>query len=335
MKEAMFYMKAGEKTVCRLCPKTCVLNEGERGDCGVRKNIGSKLFSLNYGKIVAMHVDPIEKKPLFHFWPGSAVFSIAAPGCNLHCKFCQNWDISQVYEMPDWSVEPEQIVSLAMENGAQGIAYTYSEPTVFFEFAYETARMARKNGLYNVWISNGMINPEPIKKLVRFIDAANIDLKAFSDRFYRNIAGGTGLKPVLNAIREFHRHEVWLELTTLLIPGENDSPDEIGQLVNWVAELDREIPLHFSRFHPAYRMADRQATPAETIERAIRIADEKLDYVYAGNLWGNERESTYCPKCGFKVIERVGYGVKVNLDGNRCPKCGTEIKIVQNGKLRY
>jgi len=333
MKEAMFYRKVDSKVVCKLCPRSCILGDGETGNCGVRKNVGGKLYSLSYGKIIAMHADPIEKKPLFHLWPGSLAMSIATPGCNLHCLFCQNWEISQIIELPSWSIEPERVVEMAIENRCHGIAYTYTEPTVFFEFAYETAKLAKKEGLYNAWVSNGMINEEPIKKIARYMDAANIDLKAFTDRFYREICGGVGLKPVLEAIKAFHRHGVWVELTTLLIPGENDSREEIEKIVDWVSKLDRNIPLHFSRFHPMYRMVDRPPTPVEKINEAVEIAKKKLNYVYAGNVWGHEHESTYCPKCGCRVIKRIGFSVvEVNLNEKRrgyfCPECGEEIPII-------
>ncbi len=329
--EARWWKPWKGQVVCQLCPQACVLMDGETGGCGVRKNVEGRLVSLSYGKIVAQNIDPIEKKPLFHFWPGSRVFSISTPGCNLHCAFCQNWQISQVYEFPEWSVEPETIVEEALKTGCQGIAYTYTEPTVFYEFCHDTAKLARKEGLYNVWVSNGMINPEPIREISKLVDAINIDIKG-NDRFYRKFAGGVGLQPVLNAVKEFHRRGVWVEVTNLLIPGLNDSEGDIRTVVDFVAELDPEMPVHFSRFFPYYKMKDRLPTPVKTVERAVSIAKERLSYVYAGNVPGSEAESTYCPGCGTRVMERVGLRLgRVNLKRNKCPVCGQQIKVI--GKI--
>lgn len=313
--------------VCRLCPQACVIKEGEVGKCSVRKNVGGKLVSLSWGKVIAQSLDPIEKKPLFHFWPGSMVYSIATPGCNLRCRFCQNWLISQKCGLPEETVEPGEIVAAAKRNRADGIAYTYTEPTVFVEYALDVAKLAREEGLYNVWISNGMTNPEPIKVISRLIDAVNIDIKG-NDEFYRKFAGGVGVKPVLKAVEEFHRRGVWVEVTNLLIPGLNDSEKDIRGVVDFVAGLDREIPVHFSRFSPDFLMKDRPPTPVETISKAVKIAREKLDYVYAGNV-SHEAESTRCPECGELIIGRRGFTLHT-VRGKRC-KCGKEIPIV--GKI--
>jgi pyruvate formate lyase activating enzyme len=329
--EASWWKPWKGQAVCQLCPWACVLLDGDTGKCGVRKNRDGTLISMNYGKIVAQNIDPIEKKPLFHFWPGSRVYSVAAPGCNLHCEFCQNWQISQVYEFPEWSVEPEDIVEGALKTKCQGIAYTYTEPTVFYEFCRDTAKLAREAGLFNVWVSNGMINPEPAREIAKLIDAINIDVKG-DDQFYKRCAGGLGLQPVLNSVKEFHKQGVWVEVTNLLIPGVNDSEKDIQTIVDFIEWLDPAIPLHFSRFHPYYKMTETYATPAKTIEKAVALAKKKLAYVYAGNLPGHEAESTYCPGCGRQLIGRHGMQLgKVDLKGKKCPACGQEIRIV--GKI--
>lgn len=329
--EAMWWKPWKGQAVCQLCPHACVLLDDEVGNCGVRKNIDEKLIALNYGKVIAQNIDPIEKKPLFHFWPGSRVYSIAAPGCNLHCKFCQNWQISQVYDFPEWSITPETIVDGALKTKCQGIAYTYTEPTVFYEFCHDTAKLAKKEGLYNIWVSNGMINKEPIKEIAKLIDAVNIDIKG-NDKFYNKFAGGMGLQPVLNTIKEFHKRKVWVEVTNLLIPQVNDSNEDIQTIVDFIEWLDPEIPLHFSRFHPYYKMEDVYPTPTKTIGKAVKIARKKLKYVYAGNVSGHEAESTYCPGCGVKVIDRHGLSIgAVKLKGTKCPNCGQTIRLV--GKI--
>ncbi|MBR9679423.1 MAG: AmmeMemoRadiSam system radical SAM enzyme [Candidatus Altiarchaeota archaeon] len=326
MKKAMFQKKMDDRLVCQLCPHSCVLADGETGKCKVRKNIAGELKSLSWGKLVATHIDPIEKKPLFHFHPGSAVYSIATPGCNLSCSFCQNWSLSQDISLPEDEVEPKHIVEMAIKSGAAGLAYTYSEPTVFYEYALDTARLAKKAGLFNVWISNGMINPKPIKRLAKVIDATNIDIKAFSDRFYKRVCGGTGLEPILSSIKEFHKQGVWIELTNLLIPGLNDASSELESMVAWIAELDTNIPLHISRFHPDNKMIDRPATSNTALETAYRIAKAKLNYVYIGNLPGHQAESTFCPSCESLLIGRRGFAMISNkLKNGRCPQCDTAI----------
>jgi len=334
VKEAMFWKQAGDdKVLCELCPRSCVLSDGEFGECGARKAEGGKLFTANWSNVVSLAVDPIEKKPLFHFWPGSRVLSIALPGCNLHCKFCQNWQISQERPEPDAETEPEEIVELAVKNfKCRGIAYTYSEPTVFYEFAYETAKLAKERGLYNVWVSNGMMNPEPIRKICKVMDAVNIDLKAFRDDFYKGVCGGIGLQPVLNAIKEFHKNKVWMELTTLIIPGLNDNENEIRQMVDWIADLDKGIPLHLSRFHPDYKMKYLKPTPEDTLEKIAGIAKSRLDHVYIGNVLNSTWENTYCANCGTLLLWRRGYVLAKNeiREDGTCPKCGCKAPIIGN-----
>ncbi|MBR9689843.1 MAG: AmmeMemoRadiSam system radical SAM enzyme [Candidatus Altiarchaeota archaeon] len=329
--EAMFYKKWSGEIVCQLCPHSCILIDGAVGKCGVRKSIEDILITTNYGKIVAQNVDPIEKKPLFHFWPGSRVYSIAAPGCNLHCKFCQNWELSQKPDAESHTIEPEAIVENALKTNCHGIAYTYTEPTVFYEFAYDTAKLAKKAGLFNVWVSNGMINNEPIKKISKLIDAVNIDIKGNS-KFYRRYAGGVGIEPVLNAVKEFKKHGVWVEITNLLIPEINDSNEDIQQIVDFIAEVDERIPFHISRFHPHHKMKDAKPTPIKTINAAIKLAKEQLEYVYAGNVPGHETESTYCIDCGEPVIKRRGLRVReTHIKNNSCASCGAKIHMV--GKI--
>jgi pyruvate formate lyase activating enzyme len=320
----MFQKKVGQKVLCQLCPHACLLAEGKTGNCGVRKNVSGDLQSLVYGRLISANVDPIEKKPLFNFRPGSNVFSIATTGCNLHCKFCQNWEISQIINIPEREFTPQEVVNAAKQSGCGGIAYTYTEPTIFYEFALETAKLAREAGLFNVWVSNGFINPAPLREIAKYLDAANIDIKG-DTAFYKKYAGGR-LAPVMKTIRILHEKKVWTEVTNLLIPGLNDSDKQIKKMVADVAEISRAIPLHFSRYYPCYQMKTKP-TPASTLERAVKIGKKKLKFVYAGNAVGNQWENTFCPKCGEKLVERRGIAFIVsNLKENRCPKCGIKIE---------
>ncbi len=336
MKPAKFWHVLKDNLVkCDLCPKGCVIPDQGVGDCRVRKNIGGKLYSLVYGKVIAAHLDPIEKKPLFHFYPGSYAYSIATPGCNLHCVFCQNWEISQEFVLPDWEVEPEFIVEKALEMNAHGIAYTYTEPTIFIEFALDVAKLAKKNKLYNVWISNGMINPEPLKEIAKYLDAANIDLKGDAG-FYRTYAKGVGDEPVKRTIKLLHDLGVWVEVTTLVIPTLNDDVELIRRISSFLASISKDVPLHLTRFHPDYKLRNLPLTPVETLEKLWSVARQNLNYVYIGNVFGHEKESTYCPRCGAPLIKRVGFEVlRVNLEEKNgkyyCRNCGEEIKIV--GKI--
>lgn len=328
---AAFWVEWKGQVACKLCPQACVLMDGEVGKCGVRKNVGDRLVSLSWGKVVAQNIDPIEKKPLFHFWPGSRAYSICTPGCNLSCEFCQNWQLSQEFTAPDWEVPPEQVVDNATQTRSQGIAHTYTEPTIFFEYSRDVARLAREEGLYNVWVSNGMINRKPAREASKFVDAVNVDIKGNAE-FYRQHCDGVGLRPVKTAIREFHRQAVWVEVTNLLIPGVNDSEEDIREIVEFVAGVDKEIPLHFSRFRPHYKMKDKGATPVETVEKAVEMAREELDYVYAGNVPGHEYENTVCPECGELLVERHGFRLgRVSLLDAKCPGCGHDVPVV--GKI--
>ncbi len=328
MKTAMFQKKIDGKIMCELCPHMCLLDEGEIGKCNVRQNRKGILRSLNYGHIISRAIDPIEKKPLFHFFPGSSIYSIAASGCNLHCKFCQNHEISQKFIESDKLITPLEIVNDALKHGCKSIAYTYTEPTIFFEFAFETMKLAKEKGLKNIWVSNGYINPRPLKKILPLLDAANIDLKGDS-KFYEEISEGK-IKPVINTIKTLFKKQVWVEVTNLLITDLNDSEEQIKFIVNTISNISNEIPLHFSKYHSSYKL-NKEQTSLETLKRAIIIAKEKLTFVYGGNIRGQGLENTRCPNCGFVIIIRDRDQVSSFLGKDKtCPKCHETIKIVGN-----
>jgi pyruvate formate lyase activating enzyme len=294
--------------------------------------MAGKLQSLNFGKCVSYCADPIEKKPFYHFMPGSQAFSFAAPGCNFRCEHCQNWEISQPAGIFGQDIPPEKIVGLALAHHSEGIAYTYTEPTIFYEYAAATAALARKKGLYNVFVTNGYMTPEAIEG-AKWLDAARIDLKAFSDKFYKEVCGGAHLEPVLKSIKLL-QSRMHIELITLLIPTLNDSDGEIRALSKWVAELGKDIPLHFTGYYPANRMA-LPPTPGETLLRARKIAmEEGLRYVYTGNRPGDGGENTGCPKCGTVAVERFGFEVVANrlAKGARCPDCGEALPFILDWK---
>lgn len=333
-KLARFWEKLSDQKVkCRLCPHQCVIASGKVGICRARKNEGGELYSLVYGSIVSMAVDPIEKKPLYHFWPGSDVFSIAAPGCNFSCNHCQNWTISQasVEDIPTQDISPEHLIELTKRYNCQGIAHTYSEPAIWWEYSYDVGKLAHREGLYNVYVSNGYISIEALEEIRTYLDAANVDVKAFTDDFYRRICRAKGIKPVLDACEWMVEKGVHLETTYLVIPRENDDPEEIRKFCRWeVDKLGPGVPTHFSRFYPQYKLTDRESTPVKTLELALKIAKEEgLHYIYIGNVPGHAEDNTHCHKCGELLIERYGFGVeKYTLKGKRCPKCGTEINVV-------
>ncbi len=328
--KALFYEKvAGDIVNCLLCPNACKLSDGQIGICRARKNIKGELYSLVYGQIATAHIDPIEKKPFFHVLPGTEAYSIATPGCNMRCLFCQNWEISQAYpwEVQTASVTPEQVVDDALKNGCRSIAFTYSEPTIYYEYMLDIAKLAHQKGLKTVVVSNGYINQAPLKELLNYIDAYKVDFKAFNTGFYKELTGGS-LDPVLQTMKTIHDQGVWLEVVTLLIPGRNDSEKEIRGLCKWIRQnLGDEVPLHFSRFHPMHKLLNLPPTPVETVIRARQIAmEEGLKYVYTGNIPDPEGECTYCPKSGQVAIERQGYFiVKNNMkngvgpDGEKIP----------------
>ncbi len=332
MKEAFLYDRlSGQRVRCNLCAHYCPIEEGGRGRCGVRENREGTLFSLVYGRPIARHVDPIEKKPLFHFLPGSLSFSIATVGCNLTCRHCQNSDISQMPadrgRIVGERAGPEEIAAAAREQGCGSISYTYTEPTVFAEYVFDIAALARAKGLKNVLVSNGFMTPAATAKLGPLIDAANVDLKAFSESFYKDICGAR-LAPVLESILGLKEEGVFLELTTLLIPGLNDSEEELTELASWIADrAGEETPWHISRFHPTYRLLDRPPTPASSLSRAFEAGRRAgLRHIYLGNAPGAGGEDTPCPSCGRVLIRRRGFSILENrLKNGACPDCGEKI----------
>ncbi len=323
-REAVFQesLKNG-KVRCLLCPHKCVIEEGKVGLCGVRKNVKGTLYSLNYGEISGIAMDPVEKKPLFQFRPGEEVLSIGSWGCNMKCPFCQNWQISKV-RPPVNRTTPMQLIQTALEYGSKAIAYTYSEPIVMYEFMLDTARIALKEGLYNIMVTNGYIEKEPLKLLLNYIHAANIDLKAFDDKTYRKFGGD--LESVKETIKYAYERGIHIELTTLVVPGDNDDPGLFEEEVRWIADIDKKIPLHITRYFPNYKYT-KPSTPVNTLISFWNIAKRYLDAVYIGNVGLNSKyESTFCPNCGALVIERKGYDIKfVNFKDGACSKCGTEI----------
>ena len=327
----MFYESTGNGQVrCGLCRFRCFISDGARGVCAVRENRGGTLYSLVYGKVCAVHVDPIEKKPLFHFMPGSSTFSIATAGCNFHCRHCQNYSISQVgRDAPIRGAEqsPQEIVRRALDNNCRSISYTYTEPTIFFEFAYDTARLAREAGLKNIFVTNGYISREALATMSPFLDAANIDLKGFSEGFYRDVVHAR-LSEVLDSIVEYRRQGIWLELTTLIIPELNDSEAELRGIAEFIsANLGIDTPWHVSGFYPTYKLTDRHRTPIATLRRAREIGMAAgLRYVYEGNVPGAGGENSCCPNCSNVLIKRYGYVIETNrIIKGACPDCGFAI----------
>ncbi len=334
LKEAYFYQKLDNQMVqCQLCPRRCVIAPGKRGFCRVRENRNGVLYSLVYSRPCAVHIDPIEKKPLFHFLPASSAFSIATVGCNLKCVFCQNWLISQASpEERDYTyLEPQDVVNMAKQASSPTIAYTYTEPVIFYEYMLDIAKLAKAQGIRNIMHSAGHINEEPLRQLCKYLDAANIDLKGFSQKFYGEMTLGN-LNSVLNTLKILKQEGVWIEITNLLIPGYNDDDESIIKMCLWIIEnLGRDVPVHFSRFYPMYKLLSLNATPVTTLERARGIArDCGLKYVYIGNIPGHRGENTFCPNCSNIVIKRSGYTVlEINLNKQgRCKFCGEKINGV-------
>ncbi len=336
MQEARYYEKidGGTSVRCRLCPHGCVIRNGKLGICKVRKNDSGILYSLNYAKAIALHHDPIEKKPFFHVLPGSVSTSIATVGCNMTCAHCQNHDISQYParfgQIPGDQTSAQQVVKQALDVGASTIAFTYTEPTIFIEWARDVAHHAAHEHLRCVSVTNGYINARPLRDLAENLTAANVDLKAHDDSIYRKICGGA-LEPVKESIRLLHDLGIWVEVTTLLIPGLNDDDEQLDAMAQFISSVDRSIPWHLSRFHPANQMRDRPVTPVDSIQRARKLGKEAgLKFVYSGNVWGDEGENTICPACGEIVIQRHGFSVVANhlLEGGKCPACGQAIEGV-------
>lgn len=328
-REARWYEKLPDNKVkCRLCPHECQVADRERGTCGVRENRAGVYYTLVYGNPCSAHIDPVEKKPLFHFHPGAQAFSIATAGCNFTCRFCQNWEISQKRPEQVKSIElpPERVVAAAIENNCQLIAHTYTEPVVFAEYMLECARLGRERGVPNVMISNGYIQKEPLRELCRQLGAIKIDLKAFSEKFYADICGGK-LQPVLDTLLLLRGEAIWFEIVVLIVPSLNDSADEIGRMSRWIAkELGPDVPLHFSRYYPTFMIRNIPPTPPATLMQARQIAlDSGLKFVYVGNLL-SDAENTYCPSCGKLLIRRLMYSLSIEgMQGNRCKYCHTVI----------
>jgi pyruvate formate lyase activating enzyme len=333
MKEAVLWTTAeGQNVCCKLCRWACVIAPGKTGRCKVRQNIDGVLYSLNYDKVCSVSEDdPVEKKPLFHFLPGSRTFSISAPGCNFQCVFCQNWQISQApykNQIDGQAYTPQQLADAAVRSGCKSVAYTYTEPTVFMELCAETATLAKQRGLYNIFVSNGYMSMDAIQFVRPWLDAINIDLKAFTEDFYRDLCKAR-LEPVLETIRHIAQHtDIWMELTTLLIPGKNDSSDELSSLAKFiVSECGQDTPWHISRFYPQYKLMDEPATTLQALQKAYDIGRQAgLRYVYVGNLPGNRAESTFCHACGKLLIERTGYHIITDkVRDCACPCCGAGI----------
>jgi pyruvate formate lyase activating enzyme len=327
--EARHYRKADDGVVqCLLCPHNCTIREGKSGICGVRTNEKGTLVSAIYGELTAMAMDPIEKKPLYHFHPGSQILSIGTKGCNFKCSYCQNWNISQDANARSSEYSPEQVVAAAEKNDSVGIAYTYSEPMIWFEFVMDCAKIARTRGLKNVLVTNGFVNPAPLDELLEFTDAMNIDLKNFREESHRKVQKGR-LSDVLRTIEAAHGR-CHVELTTLIVTGINDTMEEMNDIINWIAALDGDIPWHVSRYYPSFRY-DAPATDVEFLLEVCDRAKERLHHVYCGNISGSYgRSDTACPRCGTVAVKRSGYHIRVTgLEHGRCAKCGHDLKIPQ------
>ena len=330
LKEALYWQDTGDgKIQCLLCPRQCLIFNNQQGFCRARKNINGKLYALTYGEPVALHVDPIEKKPLFHVYPGTKSFSIATAGCNLRCKFCQNWEISQLdpESVNTTFVSPQEIVRQAKESGSKTIAFTYTEPTIFYEYMLDIAKLSKQEGIACVMHSAGFINEKPLRQLAKYLTAANIDLKGFSDKYYSSFCEGN-LASVLNAIKVLKEENVWVEITNLIIPGANDSDQDLTNLCLWIKDnLGPETPVHFSRFFPMYKLSDLSPTPLNTLVRAKEIARKVgLRYVYIGNVPHSEGEDTICPVCGKLLVKRLGYTIlENNIVKDKCKFCQAKI----------
>ena len=331
----MFYQPGKEnEVICGLCNHHCHIKKGKRGICGVRENQEGKLYSLVYGRLVSENSDPIEKKPLFHFMPGSRSYSIATVGCNFHCLHCQNYEISQYPHLHGSEItgrerRAESVIEDAVQTDCASISYTYVEPTIFYEFAYDCSELARKRQLKNVFVSNGYMTPEVTRHLAPVLDGINIDIKAFTDDFYKKVCKAR-LQPVLDNVQLMHELGVWVEVTTLIIPGLNDSVEELRDLARFVKSVDPGIPWHVTAFYPTYKMLDREPTPVAILRKAREIGlEEGLRFVYEGNIPGEGGENTYCPSCGTELISRYGFSIRQNfMTDDRCGKCGEQIEGV-------
>lgn len=325
--ECRYYERTDGKLRCRLCPFNCVIAEGACGHCSVRCNEDGRLWARNYGRITAANLDPIEKKPLYHFHPGSLILSLGSFGCNLRCQFCQNWNISQGAP-PSQLLLPTQAVQLAkdtLREGNIGIAYTYNEPLISFEYLMDTGQLVREAGMVNVLVTNGIVEPEPLEELLPLVDAMNVDIKGIRPDFYRRLCGGDGLAARRTVELAWGRCHV--EVTNLIIPGENDSDEDLRDLFEWAASVSRRLPLHLSRYHPDYNM-NNPPTPSATLRRAYDMARERLDFVYVGNIHMDGTTDTLCPACGVMAVKRSGYNARALTKDGRCSSCGEDLGIV-------
>ncbi len=332
-KKAMLYEKINNNKInCKLCAHNCKISESKYGFCNIRQNTNGELYTHAYGNLIASHIDPIEKKPLYHVLPGSKSYSIATPGCNFKCVFCQNWRISQIKDknrINSSFIEPKEVVNNAVNNNCKSIAYTYTEPTIFFEYAYDVAKLAKKRGLYNVFITNGYMTKEALEKISPYLDAANVDIKSFREDFYKKICKAN-LKPVLETIKNMRKLGIWVEVTTLVVPEENDSTEELNDIAEFISSVGKEIPWHISRFHPDYNYNSSYPTPIKTLEKAYDIGKKHgLKYVYIGNI-GKEND-TICSNCGNDLIKRnIMSSQVVNLKDGKCSKCNSEVEGIWN-----
>lgn len=334
-KEAILYHEVGKALNCKICERRCIISPGKTGFCQMRENKGGKIYSLNYAATSSVAVDPIEKKPLFHFYPGSMVFSLGTVGCNFRCKHCQNWSISQadLKKIPTKDMLPDEAIRLTKEYGCKSIAWTYNEPTIWFEYTLDSAKIAKKEDIKTVYVTNGYMTEESFAEIKKYLDAANIDLKGMSEKFYADLCDAR-LQPVLDNIIRMHDSSIHIEVTNLMIPGYNDSDEDIKALVNFmVNEVGVEVPLHFTRFFPQYQMLDLPPTEIKYLEKAQKIAEEAgMKYVYIGNVPTGRGENTYCPECNELLIKRDGFQITGNnlLKKKKCPKCKAQIDIVIN-----
>lgn len=332
----LYAKKEDKKVLCNLCARRCLINDGGTGFCLVRKNDGGTLSSLVYAKAISACVDPITKKPLSHFNPGALVVSIATVGCNFRCQFCDNWMISQEKDVTGHHLPPEEVVKAARDSGCQGISYTYTEPTVFFEYAYETAKLARQVGFFNTFVTNGYMTPEAVKTIAPYLDAATVDFKGGGDpEFYRTFSAVPSVEPIFRALKEMKRNDIHVEITNLVVPKSGDSIENVKQLASWIKDsLGKDTPFHLLRFHPDFQLTTIPATSVEVLEKTyVAAKDAGLNYVYIGNVPGHTCENTYCPNCNEMLIKRYSFEItKWNLTKDmRCPVCGHEIPI--KGKL--
>ncbi len=330
----MLWSKEGKNIRCFLCARRCLIPEGSAGFCRVRVNKNGTLYTKNYGKIVSMDVDPVEKKPLFHFYPGSPTLSIASVGCNFKCLFCLNWEISQSKTIKGKSYKPDDIIKIANQKNIKIIAYTYTEPTIFFEFAYRVARLAKRYNIKNVFVTNGYLTSDAIKKIGKYLDAVTVDLKASGNpEFYKKYMSVPNVEPIYEALKNFKKHRVFIEISNLIIPGIGDRPEDNHKLVGWIIDnLGSSVPYHLLGFTPCYKMIDVPPTSLEVLERFAEDAlNVGLRYPYVGNIWGSKFENTYCYNCRQPVIERTGIFVNnINMDNGRCPNCGFKINVIKD-----